>query len=240
MKIGIIGYGKMGKAIEKMALHKGYEITYRIDSTNQKELTSLCKENIEIAIEFSQPSIAYNNIYTCLQQGIPVISGTTGWLAKMPEIEHMCKEQGGTFFYASNFSLAVNIFFKLNLLLAKYMHKLPEFDLVIEETHHVTKKDQPSGTAIKLAEDIIQNVSRRQSWRDTIEDSSILTIRSKRIADSIGTHVVNYSSPLESLELKHTANSRESFAQGVILVAEWLKGKKGVLGMEDFLQLADN
>jgi len=238
MKIALIGYGKMGKAIEQIALEKGHTIVYRLDHQDKEVLTQLTPQTVDVAIEFSQPEAAYNNIYTCLQQGIPIISGTTGWLTHQPAIEQYCRETQGTFFYAANFSLAVHIFFKLNALLAKYMNRLPGYTVSIEEAHHITKKDQPSGTAIQLAEDIIKNSTTKTKWINTAtQEPDTVSIISQRISESPGTHIINYSSNLESLELKHTAHSRESFAQGVVLVAEWIQDKKGVLGMDDFLNL---
>lgn len=241
MKIALIGYGKMGKAIEQIALQKKYTIAYQVDYQNKSLVTQLTPQTVDIAIEFSQPEAAYGNIYTCLQQGIPVISGTTGWLTHKPAIEKYCQEKHGTFFYAANFSLSVQILFKLNTLLAKYMNHLPDYAVSIEETHHITKKDHPSGTSIQLAEDIIKNLPTKTKWINAAtQDTDTVGIVSQRISESLGTHIINYSSNLESLELKHTAHSRESFAQGVILVAEWIRGKKGVLGMDDFLNFECN
>jgi 4-hydroxy-tetrahydrodipicolinate reductase len=241
MKIALIGYGKMGKAIQQIALRRGHHITYRIDYQDKSLLTQLSPQSVDIAIEFSQPEAAYNNIYTCLQQSIPIISGTTGWLIHKPAIEQYCQEMQGTFFYAANFSLAVQLLFKLNTLLAKYMNRLSDYAVSIEETHHITKKDQPSGTSIQLAEDIIKNLPIKTKWTNTATEApDTVGIISQRISDSLGTHIINYSSNLESLEIKHTAHSRASFAQGVILVAEWIQGRKGVLGMDDFLNFEFN
>jgi 4-hydroxy-tetrahydrodipicolinate reductase len=195
-------------------------------------------KSVDVVLEFSQPEAAYHHVYTCLQQGIPVICGTTGWLDRKPEIDQYCKEQGGTFFYATNFSLAMQLFFRLNELLAQYMNPYPEFQVTLEETHDITKKDQPSGTAIQLAEGIIKNLNRKTGWlnRNTADPSQVAIV-SHRIPHSMGTHVVQYSSPLEDLTIKHVTKNRDSLAQGVVLVAEWIQGKKGVLGMEDFLGL---
>lgn len=241
MKIGLVGYGKMGKAIEEFAIQRGHTISHRIDFDNKHRLRELTNETIDIAIEFSQPDAAYENIYTCLQKGIPVISGTTGWLARKKEIERYCQEKNGTFFYATNFSLAAQIFFKLNKLLAKYMNRYTNYEVSIEEIHHIAKKDQPSGTAIQLAEDIIQHLARKKTWVNTAtQDPNTVGIISERVAENTGTHVVKYTSDLDILEIKHIACSRESFAQGVICVAEWLQGRKGVFDMDDFLKLEDN
>jgi 4-hydroxy-tetrahydrodipicolinate reductase len=236
MNIGLIGHGKMGKAIERIALQRNHIVAWRIGSKDIALLQNIDPESIDVAIEFTQPEAAYHNVYTCLQQGIPVICGTTGWAESKPAIELYCQEQGGTFFYATNFSLAMQLFFRLNELLAQYMDPHPEFEVMLEETHDITKKDQPSGTAIQLAEDIIKNLNRKTSWTNTSTTGlNQLPIISHRIPHSMGTHVVQYISPLEELSIKHVIKNRDSLAQGVILVAEWIQGKKGVLGMKDFL-----
>ncbi|OJW68407.1 MAG: 4-hydroxy-tetrahydrodipicolinate reductase [Candidatus Amoebophilus sp. 36-38] len=241
MRIGLVGYGKMGKAIEQIALQRGHTVSYRINHSNRDCLKYLTNQSVDVAIEFSQPEAAYENIYTCLQQGIPVIAGTTGWLDRKKEIEQYCYEKNGTFFYAPNFSLSVHIFFKLNVLLAKYMNRCPDYEVRIEETHHTTKKDQPSGTAIQLADGIIQNLNRKKGWINTpTQEVDTVGIVSHRVPESTGTHVVEYNSKLDTLEIKHIAHSRESFAQGVLLVAEWIRGKKGVLDMDDFMKFEDN
>ncbi len=236
MKIGLIGYGKMGKAIERIALQRNHIVAWQIGSKDAGLLHTLHPKSVDVAIEFSQPEAAYLNVYTCLQQGIPVICGTTGWLERKPAIEHYCQEQGGTFFYATNFSLAMQLFFRLNELLALYMNPYPEFQVTLEETHDVTKKDQPSGTAIQLAESIIKNLNRKTNWVNTsTTEPSQIAIVSHRIPHTMGTHVVQYSSSLEELSIKHVTKNRDSLAQGVVLVAEWMQGRKGILGMEDFL-----
>jgi 4-hydroxy-tetrahydrodipicolinate reductase len=241
MKIGLVGYGKMGKAIEQIALQRGHHIPYRISNENRDCLRVLNAQSVDIVIEFSQPEAAYENIYACLEKGIPVICGTTGWLERKKEIEQYCHQINGTFFYATNFSLAVHIFFKLNALLAKYMNYYPDYEVSIEEVHHITKKDQPSGTAIQLAEDIIQNVDRKNTWiNNSTQKADTISILSERVLDTPGTHIVKYASDLETIEIKHIANNRASFAQGVVVVAEWLQGKKGVFGMDDFLKLENN
>ena len=241
MRIGLVGYGKMGKAIEQAALQSGHTVPYRINHSNRDCLKYLTQQSVDVAIEFSQPEAAYENIYTCLQQGVAVIAGTTGWLDRKEEIEQYCREKNGTFFYSTNFSLSVHILFKLNSLLAKYMDRSPDYEVSIEETHHTTKKDQPSGTAIQLADGIIQNLSRKKRWVNTsTQEADAIPIISHRIPESAGTHVVQYEPKLDTLEIKHIAHSRESFAQGVLLVAEWIQGKKGVLDMDDFIKLEDN
>lgn len=236
MKIGLIGYGKMGKAIEQIALERNHTVVWKIGAKHVALLDTLTANHIDVAIEFSQPEAAYRNVYTCLEQGIPVICGTTGWLEEKSAIEHYCRQQGGTFFYAPNFSLSMQLFFRLNELLAQYMNPFPAFQVTLEETHDITKKDQPSGTAIHLAEGIIKNLNRKTHWVNTSgEEANAISIVSQRIPHSMGTHVVQYSSPVEELTIKHVIKHRDSLAQGVILVAEWIQGRKGILGMKDFL-----
>ena len=233
MKILLLGYGKMGKTIEKIALERGHEIVARIDEHNRHDIP----KHADVAIEFSQPEGAYNNIRFCLENGIPVVCGTTGWLDKKAEIEKLTLSCNGTFFYASNFSVGVNIFFRLNEYLAKMMNSTGQYDVSIDETHHTEKKDAPSGTAITLAEGILKNFSSKKKWvNDEAKDSDDLTIKSYRVDHVPGTHVVKYKSPIDDIEIHHTAHSREGFARGAVLVAEWLPQKKGVLGMEHFLQ----
>ncbi|MEM7055284.1 MAG: 4-hydroxy-tetrahydrodipicolinate reductase [Bacteroidota bacterium] len=239
MRILLIGYGKMGKAIEQVALQKGHSIAYTIDLANSALLTNINPKTVDIAIEFTQPEAAYHNIYQCLSQGIPTLSGTTGWLHHKEAIEQYCQKKGGTFFYATNFSIGVNIFFKLNELLAKLMCQRPEYKVALEEIHHTTKQDVPSGTAITLAADIIKNIPSKKQWITVpTNQEDTISINSQRRSDVPGTHIVTYTALLDTLEIKHTAHSREGFALGAVLVAEWIQGQKGILGMQDFLQLA--
>lgn len=234
MKILLLGYGKMGKAVEKIALERGHEIAGRIDESNQNELHGI---KADVAIEFSQPEAAYKNVRFCLENNIPVACGTTGWLDKKPEVEKLTKACNGAFFYASNFSVGVNIFFRLNEYLAKMMQRFPQYDVAIDEVHHTEKKDAPSGTAITLAEGIIRRSGVKKNWvKKETQNPNDLLITSFRIDQVPGTHLVKYSSAIDDIEIRHIAHSREGFARGAILVAEWLPGKKGVLGMEDFLQ----
>jgi 4-hydroxy-tetrahydrodipicolinate reductase len=233
MKILLLGYGKMGKAIEKIAVERGHEIVGRIDESNRHTIPT----NADVAIEFSQPEGAYENVRFCLENNIPVLCGTTGWLDKKAEIEILTKSCNGTFFYASNFSVGVNLFFKLNEQLAKMIKNFNQYDVSIDEVHHTEKKDAPSGTAITLAEGIIKNNSSKRKWvKSESKSKEDLVITSFRIDQVPGTHLVKYASPLDDIEIRHTAHSREGFARGAVLVAEWLPSKKGVLGMEDFLQ----
>jgi 4-hydroxy-tetrahydrodipicolinate reductase len=234
MKIILLGYGKMGKTIERIALQRGHEISARIDIDNQHELS---RATGDVAIEFSHPTAAFDNVRKVLEKKIPVVCGTTGWLDRKPVIESLCEDLGGAFFYASNYSLGVNIFFKLNEYLARVMESFPEYEIEMDEIHHTQKKDSPSGTAITLAEGILKNVNRKTSWvNDNSDDEEELVIKSFRIADIPGTHVVKYNCLIDDIEIKHTAHSRDGFATGAVMVAEWIRGKKGVLGMDDFLK----
>ncbi len=234
MRIILLGYGKMGKIIEQVALGSRHQITARIDVDNQHEFDAA---QGDVAIEFSHPDAAFDNITKCLRRNLPVVCGTTGWLKRKSEIEALCTETNGTFFYASNYSLGVNLFFKLNEHLAKMMHKFPVYDVRMDEIHHTEKKDAPSGTAITLAEGILKNLNRKKSWvNEKSNQEEDLFIESFRIDQVPGTHVVKYESAIDDIEIKHTAHSREGFARGAVTVAEWLQDKKGVLGMDDFLK----
>ena len=233
MKIVLLGYGKMGKTIEKIALERGHEIVGRIDS---KDLSLIASSKADVAIEFSQPEAAFDNIRTCLENNIPVVVGTTGWLDRKPELEKLTKALNVTFFYASNFSVGVNIFFKLNQQLAAMMKTFDQYNVSIDETHHTEKKDAPSGTAITLAEGVIGEGIKERWVKTPSENAADLTINSFRIDEVPGTHIVKFSSVIDDLEIRHIAHSREGFARGAVLVAEWLPGKKGVLGMNDFLK----
>jgi 4-hydroxy-tetrahydrodipicolinate reductase len=238
MNLLLIGYGKMGKAIEEMAKSRGHHIAYVIDLHNQDQLLEIAHSEVDAAIEFTQPESAFYNIRTCLEKGIPVISGTTGWLHKREEIENLCLQRNGAFFYASNYSIGVNIFFKLNSFLAKMMKGFKEYDVKIEEIHHTEKKDAPSGTAITLAEGILKEVGQKRNWvNKSTGNAGDLVIESKREGVVPGTHIVNYYSTIDNIEIKHTAHSREGFALGAVLVAEWIQDKKGNLAMDDFLKL---
>lgn len=238
MRIALIGYGKMGKSIEQVALQRDHQVVYKIGTHNKATLATIDAATVDVAIEFSEPQAAYGNIYQCLSQGIPVISGTTGWLAEKAAIEAYCQSQQGTFFYASNFSIGMNIFFKINAFLAQLMDQRPEYEATIEEIHHLEKKDAPSGTAITLAEGITQNLHRKKGWGlSPIRQKDRLEIVAKREKGVPGTHTVTYTTPVDTLALKHTAHSRTGFAWGAVLVAEWIQDKEGVLSMQDFLQL---
>ncbi len=238
MKILILGYGKMGKTIEQIALNRNHTVPYKIDLHNQSALQDVGKEDVDVAIEFSSPESAYKNIRACLEKGIPVVSGTTGWLERKKEIEQLTRETNGGFFYASNYSVGVNLFFHLNKILARIMNNFPEYSASMEEIHHTEKKDAPSGTAITLAEGILENLDRKSGWVNTeTRKEEELSIISKRIAEVPGTHTIDYSSKIDSIEIKHTAHSREGFAEGAVVAAEWLIGKSGIFGMDDMLKI---
>ena len=238
MNIIILGYGKMGKIISDIAEERGHHIAAKITADNRELLDELDTADIDAAIEFSQPEAALENISWAINHGIPVVSGTTGWLDKKPEIERLTLSKGGAFFYASNFSIGVNIFFKVNRYLAKLMDEQPDYTIRMEEIHHTEKKDAPSGTAITLAEDIINKVDRAKRWKmdtDTVDNGHNILISSKRLDKVPGTHVVSYTSEIDDIEIKHTAHNRQGFALGAVLVSEWIKDRKGILSMNDFL-----
>ncbi len=233
MNILLIGYGKMGKAIESIALQHGHQIVGKPDT---KEELLHFNSSADVAIEFSQPEAVIENLKYCFDKKIPVVCGTTGWLGHRQELVADCLKKGGGFFYASNFSLGVNLFFKLNETLAKLMKPYSNYKVSIDETHHTQKKDAPSGTAITLAEGVIKNQPLIKEWHlGATQNQQALVINSFRVDPAPGTHVVKYQSAVDDLEITHTAHSREGFAQGAVLVAEWMVGKKGVYSMDDFL-----
>lgn len=238
MNILLLGYGKMGKIIGQIAESRGHSIAGRINLDNVSDLDQINPSLVDVVIEFSQPESAVSNISWALERGIPVVSGTTGWLESKSKIESLTLEKNGAFFYASNYSIGVNIFFKVNEFLAKLMNETSGYSVSIEEIHHTEKKDAPSGTAITLAEGILERLSTKSSWHLTgqMDDSEqSIGITSKRIDPAPGTHIIRYDSEIDSLEISHTAHSRQGFALGAVLVAEWIKGRKGVLSMNDFL-----
>lgn len=233
MKIALLGYGRMGQEIEKIATSRGHEIVIRKDAGDSIDITKA-----DVAIDFSIPTSAFENISNCLENNVPVISGTTGWLEKYTEAVNLCKEKKGAFIYASNFSVGVNIFFELNKQLAKMMSNLEDYNISMEEIHHTKKLDAPSGTAITLAEGIIENTS-KENWKLGTEISEInIPIEAKRIPDVPGTHTVWYSSEVDTIEIKHTAHNRKGFALGAVIAAEWIIGKIGVFKMKDVLNIS--
>jgi 4-hydroxy-tetrahydrodipicolinate reductase len=238
MNIALIGYGKMGKAIEAEAVSRGHYITCKISSSNLSEFNPRVLKWADAAIEFSTPESAVDNICQCLDIGIPVISGTTGWTNKMDIIKAKIEDKNGSFLYASNFSIGVNIFFEINKRLASHMNGYAQYDVLVNEIHHTSKLDKPSGTAITLANDIIHSVERKKVWTIVEPDEShsrSLYIESKRIDPTPGTHIVSYRSEIDDIEIKHTAHNRRGFATGAILAAEWIIGKKGFFSMSDVL-----
>ena len=231
MKIALVGYGKMGKIIDEIATQRNHEIVARLNESP----TSGNLNNADVVIEFSNPEVAFNNIKTCLENKIPVICGTTGWLDQKPEIEKIAAENNTAFLYGSNFSLGVNLFFALNEKLADLMKNFPEYNVQLEEIHHTHKKDAPSGTAISLAEGIIKNNQRFEGWKlDETKDKElgIFAIREDEVP---GTHSVFYKSSVDEIEIKHTAYSRNGFALGAVIAAEWIQGKTGNFSMKDVL-----
>jgi len=232
MKIALLGYGKMGQVIERIALERGHEIVLKKDEFNTYDGLSTA----DVAIDFSVPTAAVANISSCFHANVPIVSGTTGWLEHYTEMEALCNEKQGGFISSSNFSLGVNIFFELNEYLAKIMAQFDSYKVSMEEIHHTQKLDAPSGTAISLAKGVIENSSYGK-W--TLEDAkpNEIHIEAKRIGDVPGTHTVTYDSAVDSIELKHTAHNREGFALGAVIAAEWLAGKKGIYTMKDVLNL---
>ena len=244
MKIAIIGYGKMGRIIEQIAIRRGHSIVSTIDIDNPDGFLSESFRSADVAIEFSTPSVAFDNYQHCFAAGIPVVSGTTGWTHRLKEIIQQCEEEGYTFFYASNFSIGVNIFFTINSYLAKLMNDFPAYDIDMKEIHHIHKMDAPSGTAITLAEDIIEKIDRKNTWLLAREGESFrpdeLIITALREDEIPGTHEIRYDSTVDSITIRHEAKSRAGFALGAVLAAEFSVGKKGFLQMKDLLRLSIN
>ncbi|MBB4803553.1 4-hydroxy-tetrahydrodipicolinate reductase [Flavobacterium nitrogenifigens] len=232
MKIALLGYGKMGKVIERIALERGHEIVLKKDEFNTYDGLSTA----DVAIDFSVPSAAVSNISACFNSNVPVVSGTTGWLEHYDEMIALCNEKKGGFISSSNFSLGVNIFFGLNEYLAKIMNQFDSYKVSMEEIHHIHKLDAPSGTAISLAQGVIQN-SNYAEWTMEEAKNNQIHIEAKRIGEVPGTHTVNYDSAIDSIEIKHTAHNREGFALGAVVAAEWLAGKQGIFTMKDVLNL---
>ena len=237
MKIALIGYGKMGHEIEKIALERGHEIVCTIDMNENEKFGSPEFKSADVAIEFSSPESALQNYRQAFAAGVPVVSGTTGWLSHLDEIKEACEKNGKTFFYASNFSLGVNIFFALNNYLAKLMNHYPAYDVRLEETHHIHKLDAPSGTAITLAEGILQNIDRKGGWAldPNNPTGNALTIEVFRKGEVPGIHSIIYESDADTIRITHDAKNRKGFALGAVLAAEFTKGKQGFLTMDDLL-----
>lgn len=236
MNIALIGYGKMGKAIEAIALKRGHQVVLKIRSGNKEDFTPENLKNVDVAIEFTGPASALGNVSLCMEAGVPVICGSTGWNETLSLAEDKCKATGTAFLQASNFSIGVNIFFEINKRLAVLMNGRQDYDVSVEEIHHTEKKDAPSGTAITIAEQILDSLDRKDNWvKETAATPGELPIVSKRIENVPGTHVVKYSSPIDDIEISHTAHTREGFALGAVLAAEFIQQRKGVFTMQDVL-----
>lgn len=237
MRILLLGYGKMGKTIEQIAAERGHSIVGKIDVQNRADMENLQTGDVDVAIEFSSPESAFENIIYCLKKGWPVVCGTTGWLDRRAEVEALCKAQSGSFFYASNYSIGVNLFFRLNRMLARLMNG-HEYQSSMTEVHHIHKLDAPSGTAITLAEGIIEEMQNVEGWKLAPEsEEGYLQILAERRGEVPGTHIVRYESEVDTIEISHTAHNRQGFALGAVVAAEWLPGKFGVFGMNDLLKI---
>lgn len=236
MNVALIGYGKMGREIEKALLRRGHRVAVIIDADNRDELNAANLQGVDAAVEFTTPQSALENVTRCLDLGLPVVCGTTGWQQSLPQAEARCRETGGAFFYASNFSIGVNILFRANRWLARVMNCFPAYDPTIEEVHHIQKKDAPSGTAVTLAEGVLDHLGRKHSWTCGLPGSSEeLQVAALRRSTAPGTHTITYESPDDILRLEHVAKGRTGFAEGVVLAVEFIIGKQGVYTMNDML-----
>lgn len=245
MNILLLGYGKMGKTIEQTALERGHHIAGRITIDNMTDLDRIAPGDVDVVIEFSSPESAVQNLTYCFGQGWPVVCGTTGWLDHRAEVEAVCRAKKGAFFYASNYSIGVNLFFRLNKTLAQFMHRYPSYRVSMTEIHHTEKKDAPSGTAITLAEGMLEHLPHKRRWATTgpgepgtespTADEETIGIESLREGVVPGTHTVRYDSAVDRIEISHVAHSREGFALGAVVAAEWVAGREGVFGMDDLL-----
>jgi 4-hydroxy-tetrahydrodipicolinate reductase len=241
MKIALLGYGKMGLIIERYALERGHEIVLKINKRTQEELTSSNLSKADVAIDFSAPDVALGNIYACFDANVPVVVGTTGWYGELQQVKNDCLSRNNTLLYGSNFSIGVNVFFHVNKVLAKLMNNFPGYDVQVEEIHHTQKLDAPSGTAMTIAEGIIENIERKKEWVNTVDGKPLndkltdeqLLIASERVDQVPGTHTVVYSSEVDEIEFKHTAHSRAGFALGAVIAAEWLQDKQGFYNIAD-------
>lgn len=238
MKIGMLGYGKMGKAIEKVALDRGHELTLKINSSNAKELSPDLLKDIDVAIEFSTPEAALSNIKLCLENQIPIIIGTTGWYEHLDEVKKLRESKNGSMITATNFSVGVNLFFELNRKLARLMNTNPEYKVALKEIHHTEKLDSPSGTAISIAEQVIENHNSYTQWvNEKTNGPNVLGIESLREEDVKGTHIVQYDSPIDSIQIEHFAKNRTGFALGAVLAAEFILHRTGIYTMNDVLNI---
>jgi 4-hydroxy-tetrahydrodipicolinate reductase len=238
MKIALIGYGKMGMAIEDIALQKGHEVVLKINIENTEDLTMENLRKADVAIEFTGPESAYDNLVKCMDAGVPVVCGSTGWLEKWEAIKNLCKQKDGSLIYASNYSIGVNLFFEVNKYLGRLMAEYDDYNVSLEEIHHTQKKDAPSGTAITLAEQVLENIKIKTRWVNQVSGKADeLEIISERVDPAPGTHKVKYSSPIDDIEIIHTAHNRQGFAGGALKAANFLKDKKGIFTMKDVLGL---
>lgn len=239
--IGLLGYGKMGRTIEQIALSRGHRIAWRIDVDSRADFVPALIRQADVVIEFSRPEAAFENVTECLRAGVPVVSGTTGWLQQLPEAQALCRDLGGALIWASNFSVGVNLFFAINRYVSRLMHGRPEYEPTLTETHHIHKLDAPSGTAVSLANDLIAAFSRKTAWAlaEAGADPAVLPITAIREGEVPGTHTVEWQSEVDTITLTHTAHSRSGFALGAVLAAEWLPGKRGIFTMPDVLGLTE-
>lgn len=241
MKIAIVGYGRMGHLIKDIAVKRGNEIVCVIDADNTGDFNSPAFKSADVAIEFSTPGTAVSNILACFAAGVPVVSGTTGWNRELPDIKDICDKGKGTLLWSSNFSIGVNVFMAVNRYLAKLMNRFSEYSPLLTEIHHIHKLDHPSGTAVTLAEDLVGQVNRLDGWAEPEEGkviaAGILEVDHERRGEVPGTHIVTWDSPVDKITISHEAKSREGFALGAVLAAEWLKGRKGFFTLNDFLQI---
>lgn len=238
MRIALLGYGKMGKAIEKLALTSGFDISFKITSKNVMDINLITRENTDVVIEFSTPSSVVENIKIIIDKRIPIVVGTTAWQDSREEIENYVKSNNGAMIAASNYSIGVNLFWAINKKLAELMNQYPQYDVKMMEAHHMTKLDSPSGTAVTTADQIISKLERKSTWKESHQgENSDLLINALRQPEVKGTHAVKYTSEIDDIELKHVAKSRDGFANGALIAAEWLIGKEGVFGMDEVLGL---
>lgn len=238
MNIALVGYGKMGTTIERFAKERGHQISLVIDNHNKEDLNAQALKGTDVVIEFTHPDAALNNVLKCLKAGVPVVCGTTGWNDKLPQAQEVALQADTAFIQSSNFSIGVHLFFEINSALAQIMNHYPDYDVSIEEVHHIHKKDAPSGTAITLAERVLQHLQHKKNWQlAPASNNDLIAIDAKRIDEVPGTHSIFYSSDIDTISLTHTAHNREGFAKGAVVAAEFLVGKKGVFTMKDVLGL---
>ena len=235
MKIALLGYGKMGKEIEAIALQRHHTIVLKVDETNSASITKTDLQQADVAIEFSTPHTVISNIKKCLDAQLPIVIGTTGWYDLLKDIENECQQKNGTIFHSTNFSLGVNIFMKVNSYLAELMNKYTNYDVSMEEIHHIHKLDKPSGTAITLANQVLDKIERKKNWSITNTNSQSLFIKDIREGEVPGTHIIKYTSAVDDIEIMHKAHNRQGFALGAVIAAEYIYNKKGIFTMNDLM-----